>query len=107
MYEHKIVKLPFPNGKGTVSGECVGKGVEKVSVPAGEFEAYRVDCKGHWTRIFDGVGYGRIEDSSWYAPAVKRMVKYSMVDFSPQGMPNNKEILELMEFKPASLSAVK
>jgi hypothetical protein len=106
-YEHKIVKYPWPNGNGTVSGECVGKGIEKVTVPAGEFDAYRVDCKGSWTQIFGGTGYGRVEDSSWYAPAVKRMVKYSFADYTPQGNANNKTIHELLEYKPAPPPAAK
>jgi hypothetical protein len=102
-YEHKIEKHPWPNGNGTTSGECVGKGMEKVRVPAGEFDAFRVDCKGFWTRIFGGTGYGRNEDSTWYAPSVKRLVKYSYTDYTAQGNANDKFVHELLEYKLAPL----
>lgn len=106
-YEHKIEKYPWPNGNGTSSSECVGKGMEKVLVPAGEFDAFRVDCKGFWTRIFGGAGSGRNEDSSWYAPSVKRIVKYSYTDYTTQGNVNDKIIHELLEFKPAFSAVTK
>ena len=45
---------------------CEVAATETVTVPAGEFGTYRIDCKYPWQT-----------QSFWYAPTVERTVKYS------------------------------
>ena len=53
---------------------------EKVKVPAGEFNAYKIVAKGRWTLRLDPMQVGipglsgRYEMTVWYAPAAKRIV---------------------------------
>lgn len=57
---------------------CEHKKLEKITVPAGEFEAIPIVCKGRWsnltTRSADAATY-----SYWYSPAVKNVVKREVV----------------------------
>ena len=54
--------------------------VERTTVPAGEFEAYKIVAKGQWKIVSDPTQTlmpelrGRFEVISWYAPAAKRNV---------------------------------
>jgi hypothetical protein len=53
---------------------------EQVVVPAGTFDAVRVDLNGRVSNLAMGGsgivrGYGRFRQSVWYAPQVKRVVK--------------------------------
>lgn len=100
-WKHAYKELPWPNGQGHSSAECVGHGIETVEVPAGKFEAYRIQCKGYWTRIFEGSSSGRFEETTWYAPAVKRSVRHEYNSFGRNGQPDAKNLSELVEFKPA------
>jgi len=60
---------------------CEVAAKEKVTVPAGEFAAYRVDCEYPWQK-----------QSLWYAPAVDRTVKVE-TDHNKRG----KTVSELSE----------
>lgn len=51
---------------------CEVKPVESVTVPAGQFDAYRIDCVTAWTAM--GLD-GRAHTSTWYAPKVGAVVK--------------------------------
>ena len=52
---------------------CKVKPAEIVTVPAGQFDAYRIDCVHHWTSgPFDGLAH----ISAWYAPKVATVVKF-------------------------------
>ena len=100
-YKHSFTKLPSSSGQSYLDGDCEGVGVEKVKVPAGEFDAYRIECKGHWTRVFGGTSRTSYQQTLWYAPAIRNQVKSVYEDFKPNGSPNNKSITELVEHKPA------
>jgi hypothetical protein len=59
-----------------VQAKAVGR--EKVRVPAGEFDAYRVELEAerpHSVSPFDALYVTRISLIAWYAPEVKRVVK--------------------------------
>ena len=60
---------------------CEVAATETVKVPAGEFGAYRVDCKYPWAK-----------QSYWYAPALNRTVKFER-DHRKRG----KTVSELVE----------
>ncbi|MCM8594513.1 hypothetical protein [Accumulibacter sp.] len=98
-------KRPWSSGVGANSAECEVKGIESVSVPAGTFDAFRVQCDGAWTRVFDlranaSSKSGRFEDTIWYAPVVGREVKWTYVDYFGPGRVYNKKQTELTEFLP-------
>lgn len=100
-YKHSFNKLPTRNGRSYLDAECEGRGMEKVQVPAGEFDAYRIECKGFWTLVFGGNATGSFQQTVWYAPAIRNQVKSIFEDRRPSGTPNNKIITELVEHKPA------
>lgn len=52
--------------------KCEVKAFEKVSVAAGSFDAFRIDCEDSWQAgSYSGVSHS----STWYAPQVKEVVK--------------------------------
>jgi hypothetical protein len=51
---------------------CEVKPPEIVTVPAGQFDAYRIDCVHNWT---SGGLDGQAHISAWYAPKVGAVVK--------------------------------
>jgi hypothetical protein len=65
---------------------------EKVKVPAGEFEAFKIVSKGFWNNDTSGRS-GRAVVTSWYAPAARATVKVEFED----GFSFN--VTELVEFK--------
>jgi hypothetical protein len=54
-------------------------GWETLEVPAGRFRALRLDIEGGWKRG-DVSASGRSRTTMWYAPEVKRWVKYEYRD---------------------------
>lgn len=100
-YKQSFKKLPSTTGKSLFEAECEGKGMEKVKVPAGEFDAYRIECKGFFTQVFGGTARSAYQQTYWYAPAVRNHVKSTYEDRKSNGTPNNKTITELLEHKPA------
>ena len=54
-------------------------GWEEIEVPAGRYRALRVRVEGPWERVDVQVS-GRSTTTMWYAPAVKRWVKYEYRD---------------------------
>jgi len=57
----------------TLEETCEVGPLTKVVVPAGEFDTYRIACKGFFTNSLGG--QGSHESLNWYAPVVKRYVK--------------------------------
>jgi hypothetical protein len=49
-------------------------GWEEVEVPAGRFQALKVEAEGRWGRL-DNTAAGWARNTVWYVPAVKRWVK--------------------------------
>jgi hypothetical protein len=54
------------------STSCEVKAYEKVTVAAGTFDAYRIECSGWWNA---GAAQGRAESTAWYAPKAAAIVK--------------------------------
>jgi hypothetical protein len=54
-----------------------------VKVPAGQFDAIRIEYEGRFTRS-DGGSYAKVTETLWWAPAAARAVKvrYAETDFS-------------------------
>ena len=100
-YRHTFKGLPWRNGDGHYDAACEGKGLEAVQTPAGAFEAFKVQCQGHWTRVFNGSAQGRYEETNWYAPSVKRIVRGEFNSWRANGQADAKTLTELVAFKPA------
>lgn len=97
--KHAYEKLPWSNGNGHSSGSCEVKGEEKVTVPAGTFDAVRIECNGFWNRVFGGAFSGRVIETHWYAPKISRLLKTQYTDYnSGSGGIFNKTQTELTEF---------
>lgn len=95
------------NGEGNTKYDVEVENFQKVTTPAGEFDAFRIKASGWWMRTSNGSGSGRAETVVYYAPAVKRYVKWEFTDRTPGGMQWNSQITELVKWEPkASLSAI-
>lgn len=71
---------------------------EKVKVPAGEFDAFKIEVKGWWNNHTGGSG--RITEMVWYAPTVKRSVKFEHKSYVG-GQLWGHRVEELLEFNAA------
>lgn len=65
--------------------------VEKVKVPAGEFDAFKVVYKGYWNSL-TGSGSGSAAITNWYAPAARATVRG---EFESGRNSNRTELMEL------------
>ena len=65
---------------------------EKVKVPAGEFDAYKIQARGFWKNESNGFS-GRATLTEWYAPSARNVVKTEFEDG------NNNSIRELIEMQ--------
>jgi len=77
-------------------------GREKVSVPAGDFDAVRVEVDANRTPIgvtAIAVEPARIEHLLWYAPAVKRIVKHQRSVFSGNSRLLDRDLVELVKYQ--------
>ncbi|MFL9884138.1 hypothetical protein PQR66_13930 [Paraburkholderia agricolaris] len=54
--------------------QCEVEGVEEIKTRAGSFTAIRIRMKGVWTPQ-SGAGGGPMEETLWYAPSAKRVVR--------------------------------
>lgn len=52
---------------------------EKVKVPAGEFDAFKIEYKGYWNNL-TSTRNGRLQSTSWYAPSARAVVKTEFDD---------------------------
>lgn len=77
-------------------------GWEDVSVAAGRFHALKIEARGGYERL-DRDGSSRVRADVWYAPQVKRWVKYVYEDWisspGPGGRPNVGLTEELVLFE--------
>jgi hypothetical protein len=92
-------KLPYSNGSGYFQAECRVIGFEKVTVPAGTFDSYKIDCSGYWNNVFGNTANGSFSETFWYAPSVKRNVKSYYENRNSNNRISTKEGVELVEFK--------
>jgi len=77
-WEQRMLVNSQINGPLRTDLTCEHGPLEKVSVPAGEFEAYRFVCKGQWTNLT----FGNSDSATytyWYSPEVKNFVKIEVL----------------------------
>jgi hypothetical protein len=83
----------------TYEPTCLVEGVETIKVIAGEFSTIKTICKGMWANTpGNGTGSGMNETIVWYAPSVKRGVKYQNKNWN-NGRLDTQTSDELVEFK--------
>lgn len=91
-------KMLFSNGKHgkfSLKGEVVS--LEKVTVPAGTFDAYKVVLTVDAMATDEDANIGHTVETYWYAPSAKREIKSEYV-FSKDGRVRSKDIFELLEY---------
>jgi hypothetical protein len=91
-------KMLFSNGKHgkfLLKGEVVA--FEKVTVPAGTFDAYKINVILDATGTDEDANIGNTVESYWYAPSVKRYVKLENT-FRRDGRVRSQDIYELLEY---------
>jgi len=97
-WEGSADKLLFSNGKHgrfNLAGEV--QALEKVTVPAGTFEAYKVSLVLEATSTDEDANVGHTTELFWYAPSVRRYVKLENT-FSRDGRVRSQDRYELTEF---------
>ena len=96
------VKLDWSNGEGSSKYDAEVEAFEKVKVEAGEFDAYRIKLSGWWTRTVGFAQSGRTGHIIYFAPGVKRFVKWEYFTRNKDGTPFDEEITELVKWEPKS-----
>ncbi len=71
--------------------------LEKVTVPAGTFDAYKIKLHVDATVSDEDANIGNTLVTIWYAPAVKRYVKYENT-FSRDGRVRSKDVNKLIQY---------
>jgi hypothetical protein len=72
-------------------------GWEELSVPAGKFRALRIESEGRFQRVDTAIS-GTAKETAWYAPEVKRYVKWTFENWNFRGRIQWWG-LELLEYK--------
>ncbi len=78
--------------------KCEVKREEKVSVPAGDFEAFFIDCDGFWSGNHE---QGRAVMSMWFAPQAKWIVKWREKTMLPSAVGTSQYEFLLTEYQVA------
>lgn len=74
-------------------------GQERVRVPAGEFNAWKVETSSE-RMAYNGVFFS-MKCMFWYAPEMKRAVRMNIVTESSVAVISNNELYELLAYEPA------
>ena len=91
-------KMLFSNGKHGkffLNGKVVA--FEKVTVPAGTFDAYKIELTLDASGTDEDANIGKTVETHWYVPSVRRDVKTENT-FSRDGRVRSKDIQELLEY---------
>lgn len=87
--------------KGKNEYKVVVTGPEDVVVEAGTFRAYKIVQKGFWTRQdAEFSGSGSATQTIWYAPEVKRWVKWEIQNRNNRNSLFTDSVDELVKFTP-------
>lgn len=97
-YKH----LPIPGLAGYTTQDCVVEAYEPVKVSAGTFDAFRLECEGHYRfQDSDFSWEGLIRETHWYAPSLNAQIKVFMRSYTQKGKPDRREIDELVSYTPS------
>ena len=98
-------KQPNADDYGHHSLDCIVAQRETVTVTAGTFDTFRVDCRGIWVSNGGELGaifQGQLRQSYWYAPAVNTEVKQEIRAGKPKGGWDTQYAIELVGLRPAA-----
>ena len=95
-WTEKMVLTTPTGGKSRIDFDARVSGYEKVRTPAGEFDAFKVEHTG-WVNGISWTGAFKVVQTTWYAPAVGRMVRTEFKEYRRDGADN---VLELKAFEP-------
>jgi hypothetical protein len=104
-HQRKVIGPDF-NGVEKESWEV--KAYEKLSVPAGEYECFRIEGVASRTAWRAATPYAKggnrpgIETTIWYCPDVRWVAKWESRTQSASGTPDDPTISELVKFEPGS-----
>jgi hypothetical protein len=96
---HRYEDFPSSDRQVKLWADCVVAAREQVSVPAGSFDAYRIECDGTWTPVSREPLSGRWSETVWYAPAVHWWVKQTLFNRTWTGVLQDKTAFELIEYR--------
>ncbi|MBD9361744.1 hypothetical protein [Methylomonas fluvii] len=89
--------------KHTLSSEVLGR--ERVTVPAGTFNAIKLITKSELVDLAKGeTTFG--SDTSWYVPEIRRSVKSETASRKPDGT-EDRQIIQLIEYKLGNAEDIK
>jgi hypothetical protein len=74
------------------------RGWERVTVPAGNFTALRIDLAIDWRDSDNAAAWGNSAESFWYAAEVRNAVFHHRVDFAQGRLESNNSVTELESF---------
>ena len=87
--------------KGKTDFKATVTGPEDVVVEAGTFKAYKIILKGFWTRQDSQFsGSGAAMETIWYAPEVKRWVKWETQNRTDRNSLFTDSVVELTKYTP-------
>jgi hypothetical protein len=96
-------RRPKNNYWGFDSEDCRVEAFEKLSVPAGTFDTFRVECNGLWRSNFGErvmAFEGGLKDIHWYAPSLNAEIKVIIQVFSKSLV--SQEMHELVSIQTAA-----
>ncbi|MCX7893079.1 MAG: hypothetical protein N2544_12020 [Burkholderiales bacterium] len=98
--------IPLPSGAAPLtpwSAEARVRGLDAVTVPAGTFDAVRVDLNGfrRGPGVAPSADTAQLSATAWYAPAVRRVVRFRHQTWTLTMLPIDNDGYELLEYKPA------
>ncbi len=97
-WESSADKMLFANGKHgkfQLRGQVTGQ--EKITVPAGSFDTFRIELHIDAVGTDEDANIGNTVETYWYAPEVRHFIK-SEISFSRDGRVRSKDQYELLEY---------
>lgn len=95
---YEWTNLQGVTGSTTLKVKVLGR--EQVTVPAGTFDAFKIEYQGSFTRS-GSFGTGSMHSVYWYAPAVKRIVREEYRDTTTTGQRWDQHVTVLESFSLA------
>jgi hypothetical protein len=91
----KMLFASGKHGKFFVKGEITGP--EKITVPAGDFNAYKIKLTYDATATDESAMEGKTVETYWYAPEVKNFVRLES-SFTHDRQVRSQDVLELLDY---------